>query len=141
MISPWDAYYSVLYPEPARPISAFGQWKRATTGVNITKALWEARERARKQWTAGPRTGEEQQLSHPPVVLWLPMVANGACLGCSWIERESGSIDEAAESARRHSIGSGGLPSAVSRLRVPISERNGPKDDPLDRQTVLPRPR
>jgi hypothetical protein len=134
----WRAYYEVLYPEPTRPISAFGQWKRATTCTNLTRDLWEARERARQSWVAEPRTVEEQQLDHPPVVLWLPMVANAACLGCVWIGKGSSSVEGAAQRARNHSVDRGDDPAVVSRLPVPISARNGQGDEPLDRSWVEP---
>jgi hypothetical protein len=135
---PWRAYFEVLYPEPTHPISAFGQWKRATTCTNMTRDLWDARERARQSWVAEPRTVEEQQLDHPPVVLWLPMVANAACLGCLWIDKGSGSVEGAARRARNHSVDRSDDPAVVSRLTVPISARNGQGDEPLDRSWVEP---
>jgi hypothetical protein len=133
---PWRAYYAVLYPEPTHPMSPFGQWKRATTCTNITRDLWDARERARQSWVAEPRTVEEQQLDHPPVVLWLPMVANAACLGCVWIGQGSSSMENAAQRARNHCVDRGDDPAVVSRLPVPISARNGQGDEPLHRSWV-----
>jgi hypothetical protein len=135
---PWRAYFEVLYPEPSRPISGFGRWKRATTCTNMTRDLWDARERARQSWVAEPRTVEEQQLDHPPVVLWLPMVANAACLGCLWIDKGSNTIERAAQRARNHSVDRGDDPAVVSRLPVPISARNGQGDEPLVRSWVAP---
>ena len=134
---PWAAYHEVLYPEPTRPISPFGQWKRATTGANIARAYWGARERARGRWTSIPHTTGEWRLQHPPVALWMPESAQAACLGCRWIGG-GGTIDHAAERARRHSIESGDDPSVVHRLSVPISARNGPTDEPLGRSSVPP---
>jgi len=134
----WRAYFGVLYPEPTRPMSAFGQWKRATTCTNLTRDLWAARERARQNWVAQPRTVEERQLDHPTVVLWVPIVANAACLGCLWIGKGSSSMERAAQLARNHSVDRGDDPAVVSRLPVPISARNGQGDEPLDRSWVEP---
>jgi hypothetical protein len=136
---PWRAYFEVLYPEPTRPMSEFGRWKRATTCSNMTRDLWDARERARHCWIEQPKTVEDRQLNHPPVVLWLPMVANAACLGCLWIGKSSRSVEGAARLARNHSVDRGDDPTAVYRLRVPISARNSPYDEPLDRSWVDPK--
>ncbi len=136
---PWAPYYEVLYPEPTRPTSAFGRWKRATTGVNITQTYWEARERERVRWGSIPHTTGEWELQHPPVVLWMPECAEAACLGCKWLGG-GGTIDQAAELARQHSVDGGDDPSVILRLAVPISARNGPTDQPLSRSCVSPQP-
>jgi hypothetical protein len=135
---PWGAYYRVLYPEPTRPTSAFGRWKRATTGVNITKAYWSARERARERWTTGPHTTGEWELRHPPVVLWIPQCAEAGCLACTWLGG-GGTIERASGLARQHSVSEGDDPSVIDRLHAPFSARNGPYDQPPIRKSVPPR--
>ncbi|MBF6596503.1 MAG: hypothetical protein IVW51_18915, partial [Thermaceae bacterium] len=134
---PWAVYHEVLYPEPTRPTSAFGRWKRATTGANIARTYWAARERARQRWTSIPHTAGEWQLQHPPVALWMPESAEAACLGCKWLGGGV-TIEQAAELARQHSVDSGDDPLVVHPLSVPVSARNGPTDQPLGRSSVPP---
>jgi hypothetical protein len=134
---PWEAYWEVMYPEPTGPVSAFGRWKRLTTGRNVARTYWAARERARERWYALPHTTGEWGLLHPPVVLWMPVCAEPACLGCTWLGGGA-TIEEAAELARRHSLDAGANPSVVQHLAVPISARNGPTDEPLGRSSVAP---
>ena len=132
-------YYSTLYPEPSISISEFGKWKRATTCRNIARAYWQARERAREQWSSIPHTTGEWELLHPPVVLWVPVAAEAACFACTWLGGGR-TIEQAAELARQHSVQNGDDPSVVHRLLVPISARNGPHDVPLPRSSVPPQP-
>jgi hypothetical protein len=128
---PYADYFRNLSPGAQSPRNKWSRWKYLSTCMNIAEALWNARERARLSWEAS--AGE--LLEHPPVILWLPETAHGACLGCTWIDQEgSGSIEEGAASARRHSIEHGADPVAIAGLRVPISERNGPCDTPLGRK-------
>lgn len=130
---PWADYFNALYPGAVRPWNAWHAYKYRTTGANITQALWEARERARIEWESRPDGSQIAEVGHPPVVLWLPYVAHSACLRCTWIDEGSSSIDEAASSARQHSVAHGADSEVVAHLRVPISERGGQFDEPLDR--------
>jgi hypothetical protein len=135
---PWADYYRVLYPGAARPRSNFDAWKYATTAVDIARALWGSRERALLYWEAG--LGPDPcawPLAHPPVVLWSPYIARGACLACTWIDLEATSdLRRAGRRARKHSISAGDDPTVVRSLRVPISERGGPIDKPLSEKWV-----
>jgi hypothetical protein len=126
--APYGDYFRTLSPGARRPRNQWSRWKYLSTCMNIAEAYWSARERARLSWESSAR----ELIEHPPVVLWLPYTAHGACLGCTWIDQEgSGSIEEAAVSARRHSTERGADPDVIAGLRVPISERNGPHDTPL----------
>ena len=133
-----DEYYSQLYPEPSVRISEFGRWKRATTCRNIANALAKACEGARRRWHIEPKSFEEGRLGHPPLVLWLPHVANGACLACAWIDNGSVSLEEAADIARNHSIDCGDDALVVRNLFVPIAERGAEWDEPLHPKYVPP---
>ena len=134
---PWEAYWECMYPEPSGPTSPFGRWKRLTTGRNVARTYWAARERARESWSVASHTTGEWCLLHPPVVLWMPVCAEPACLGCKWLGGGK-TIEEAAERARQHSVDSGDDPAVVRYLTVPISARNGPTDESLGRSSVPP---
>ena len=115
---PWADYYRLLYPGAARPRSNFDAWKYATTAVDIARALWGSRERALLHWEAdlGPDPGA-WPLAHPPVVLWSPYIAHGACLACTWISAGAGSdLRRAGRRARKHSISAGDDPTVVRSL-------------------------
>jgi hypothetical protein len=134
----WATYCRQLYPGHERPRTAFGAWKLATTAVNITRSLWEARERARLRWQSDYEPDPAGwPVEHPPVVLWVPNVASAACLQCSWVSRGRGSTPASAgRAARKHSIDNGGDLRTVRQLRVPVSQRGGPYDPPLDQAWV-----
>jgi hypothetical protein len=130
---PYRDYFVALYPGAKRPRNEWTKWRYLSAAMNITTSLWEARERARFDWESS--AGDLALLiEHPAVVLWLPWVAHGACLKCNWIGSGVSSIDDAAASARAHSIALGAAPDVVARVRVPISERNGPFDRTLGRR-------
>ncbi len=134
---PWANYYWILYPGHVRPSNGFSAWKYATTAVNITEALWQARERARVEWEASLAEHPFRwDIDHPPVVLWLPYVAYGACLSCTWLVDANSSLESAVELSKAHTIENGTDREFVSSLRVPISERNGPTDESLGRTHV-----
>jgi hypothetical protein len=130
---PWADYFRWLYPNYASPINQFVSWKYSTTGVDVSRALWMARERVRSEWISSHGQDSMNWLvSHPPLVLWLPNVAYSACLRCSWIGSGTDSSPiSAGTHARQHSVDHGCEPQMIQQLRVPISERNGPIDQPL----------
>ena len=129
---PYADYFTVICPGARRPRNQWARYKYESTYMNITRAYWNARERARIEWEVNADELSDLVV-HPPVVLWVPMTAHGACLRCTWIDQGGASIDGAASSARAHSVAHGADPQVVADLRVPISQRNGQTDKPLDR--------
>ena len=85
------------------PRRTFIAWKRQSTGVNVARGLMAARNRAHAAWVEGH--GPDPQgwpLPHPPVLMWMPFAATGACLRCHWVHgAKTLSVDEAAL-ARAH---------------------------------------
>jgi hypothetical protein len=134
----WADYYRQLYPGHIHPRNSFDSWKYATTAVGVAEQLWEARERARLRWESeNGDSPPDWPVAHPPVVLWLPMVANAACLVCSWIARGSdATVESAGHIARDHSVEHGSDRDTVRQHRVPISERDGPIDEALEQTWV-----
>lgn len=134
---PWADYFRQLFPGHAHPESEFDAWKYASTGVNVTRALWDARERIRAQWESEQGSDPSAwPVVHPPLVVWMPMAANPACLQCTWIGSSTGSSVELAGShARDHSIEHGSDADTVRRLQVPIGQRY-PPDKRLQRTWV-----
>lgn len=135
---PWAPYYRYLWPDYASPRSGYIAWGYGTTGVSMAQAMWNARERTREQWEIDfGHDPAEWDVGHPPVVLWIPNVAHAACLRCLWIDRGSDSTPwSAGNRARGHSVDRGSNPDVVRHLRVPVSERKGPIDDPLPSKWV-----
>jgi len=129
---PYADYFRAICPGAQRPRNQWAHYKYLATYMNLARAYWDARERARIEWEANADEPSDLVV-HPPVALWLPYVARGACLACTWIDQGGASIDEAASSARSHSVAHGADPEVVANLRVPVSERNGQFDEPLDR--------
>jgi hypothetical protein len=85
--APWADYYRSLFPGYTHPRSGFDAWKYKTTAVAITEGLWEVRERAVRRWKRihGLDPGA-WPVAHPPAVLWIPWIAHGACVTCTWID-------------------------------------------------------
>jgi len=134
---PWADYYRSLFPGHTHPRNNFDAWKYSTTAVNVARALWGARERALRQWERDHGVDRGPwPVDHPPVVLWLPYIARGACLNCTWIGGDAADLRRAGRSARNHSISKGDDPMVVRDLRVPISERGGAADEPLGEKWV-----
>ena len=129
---PYADYFRAICPGGQRPRNKWAAHKYRTTYINITRDYWDARERARIEWEANA-SDVSNRVTHPPVVLWVPMMAHGACLRCTWISQGGTSIDDAASSARAHSVSQGADPQVVADLRVSLSQRDGQNDDPLDR--------
>jgi hypothetical protein len=104
----WGPYYRVLFP-PSR-VTAWGYWKRQSSGVNVVRRHWDQREQLREAYeslhgsdaTAWPH-------EHPGVVLDTVLwVAHAACLRCQWLDmpgtsmRGDGWREEAMTRALRH---------------------------------------
>ena len=82
----WGPYFEAEFP-PAR-VTAWINFKRRSTGVNIVRRRWDQREKLRQQHEAihGPDPALWPH-RHPGVVLdAVQWVAQPACLGCQWIE-------------------------------------------------------
>jgi hypothetical protein len=127
---PWAEFYRNVNPGYASARTSWDRFKYATTVVNVTVQLWQARERALNHWHG--RYGENPDgwpMSHPPVLLWLPESFTAACLRCSW-GVTSGDGAHAATQARDHTIANGADPSRASRRPIRVWERGGPVDGP-----------
>jgi hypothetical protein len=127
---PWADYYRQIFPGHSNPRTAYDSWKYASTAVNITRQLWETRERGRNLFIEhhGPNA-DHWPVPHPPVVLWIPVVLHPACLRCTWIT-SVGSAEEAGQVARAHAFEHVPRSSRVAQYRVPVLPRNGAVDDP-----------
>jgi hypothetical protein len=124
---PWFDYYRNMHPDYVNPPSAFTAFKLGSTAINIARDAWAMREHARQEWCE--RYGIDVSgwpVEHPPVVLWLPLVGQGACLACTWLhDRGDGRSDlkTAGREARGHSISEGADPAVVNGLGVPVVYR------------------
>lgn len=100
----WGPYWDAMFPP--RQVTAFIDWKRGSSGVNIARRLWEQREYLRRVYESVFGTDPEAWPSrHPGVVLdAVPVVAHGACLGCQWF---SASGQSALQRARAHEYADG----------------------------------
>ena len=129
---PWFDYYRMMTPGYKNPPAAYTAFKYGSTAINIARDAWAMREMAREEWCA--RFGEDISdwpVEHPPVVLWMPMVGQGACLRCTWLHDRGngrgGDLKTAGREARRHSVSEGADPSVVRDVGVPIVYReDGP---------------
>lgn len=92
----WGPYWDAMF-RPAQ-VTAWINWKRGSTGVNIARRLWDQREYLRRAYESVYGTDPEQWPSrHPGVIL----DGNAACLGCQWLGG-SGYV-----AARRHETAEG----------------------------------
>ena len=103
----WGPYFDAMFP-PAR-VTAWINFKRMSTGVNIARRLWDQREGLRQGYEALHGTDHSRwPAQHPGIVLdAVQWVAHLACLACHWIHhgvsmRETGWYGHAAELALRH---------------------------------------
>ena len=134
---PWADYYRVQFPGHTRPSAPMSAFKYATTAKNISRALWDARERARAEWEARVLVVRPTLPLHAPVVLWLPSVAHPACLGCTWLSPGVYSdLVEAADKALRHAVESDGSYEQPVHGRIPLSEEGGRCINPSGRRWV-----
>jgi hypothetical protein len=108
----WGPYYSLMFP-PKR-VTPWIKFKRASTGVNVVRRLWNERENLRLEYEAihGTDPGE-WPARHPGVVLeTVKWVAHPACLGCQWFRRGVSMRDldwreSATEQALLHQVSNG----------------------------------
>jgi hypothetical protein len=105
--STWGPYWDVLFP----PITctAWVDFKRGSSGVNVARRYWDQREYLRRAYEAVYGADPQSWPSrHPGVVL--DAVATGrhaACLGCQWL---GPSGYQALKTARLHETSEGELP-------------------------------
>jgi hypothetical protein len=105
----WGPYFQALFP-PGR-VTAWDNFKRMSTGVNIARRLWDQREEMLQEYEALHGTHHAQwPTQHPGVVLdAVQWVAHPACLACHWFSPRC--LD-----ARR------GLANSCRRTRAPPPE-------------------
>jgi hypothetical protein len=103
----WGPYFQALFP-PGR-VTAWDNFKRMSTGVNIARRLWDQREEMLQEYEALHGTHHAQwPTQHPGVVLdAVQWVAHPACLACHWFHHGVSMRDadwqiHAAELALRH---------------------------------------
>lgn len=104
----WGPYWDAIFPP--REVTAWIDWKRGSTGVNVARRFWEQREQLRRAYEAvHGRDPEAWPSRHPRVVLdAVPQIDHAACLGCRWFDPSGWDPPSA---ARRHerSDGTGSL--------------------------------
>ena len=100
----WGPYWDAIFT-PGE-VTAWINFKRGSTGVNIARRFWEQREHLRRVYESvfGPDP-HCWPSRHPGVVLdAVPTVSHAACLGCQWFEPRG---DSPLELARRHETSDG----------------------------------
>lgn len=82
----WGPYWDAMFRP--REVSAWIDWKRCSTGVNIARRFWAQREHLRRTYRAVHGDDPDQWPSrHPGVVLdAVPTIDHAACLGCQWFD-------------------------------------------------------
>ena len=100
----WGPYWDAQFP-PAE-VTAWINFKRGSTGVNIARRFWDQREHLRRVHESVFGTDPEAWPSrHPGVVLDdVPSISHAACLGCQWFESRGHSP---LFMARRHEVSDG----------------------------------
>lgn len=81
----WGPYFEAMFP-PGR-VTAWINFKRMSTGVNVVRGLWDEREELRQEYEALHGTDHAQwPAQHPGIVLdAVQWVAHPACLACHWL--------------------------------------------------------
>ena len=116
--STWGPYCDAQFP-PAR-VTAWIDFKRGTTGVNVARRFWAQRVYLRRVYESvfGPDP-EAWPSRHPGVVLdAVPSISHAACLGCQYFEPSGQSP---LQMARRHETSGGAASTARNRLCRPIA--------------------
>ena len=85
-LSTWGPYWDAMFP-PAQ-VTAWIDFKRRTSGVNVASRFWDQREHLRRVYESVFGTDPAAWPSrHPGVVLDdVPSTGHAACLGCQWFE-------------------------------------------------------
>ncbi len=129
----WADFHARLFPPSAT--APEGSWLRFTmnsAGLNIARQLAAARNRGLGAWEAEHGAVADWPLPLPPTVLWMPYMAYGACLGCTWVQcAHANDVDVAAELARRHARREGGVRQDADLPSGPLAvwRRDGPFDE------------
>ena len=85
-VGSWGPYWDALFPP--REVTAWINFKRGSSGVNIARRFWDQREYLRRAYEAvfGPDPLAWPS-RHPGVVLdAVPSISHAACLGCQWFD-------------------------------------------------------
>jgi hypothetical protein len=141
---PWFDYYRTMFSEYKDARSGYTAFKLGSTATNMAREAWALREEARLQWTEHfGGASADWPLEHPPLVLWLPIVGWGACLGCTWLQDRTGGkggdVKTAAREARKHALDEGADPTAVRTVGVPTVYRDdGPPPPNVTRDGTQP---
>lgn len=100
----WGPYWDAMFPP--REVTAWIDWKRGSSGVNIARRLWGQREYLRRVYESVFGADPEVWPSrHPGVVLdAVAHTGHAACLGCQWF---GASGQSALQTARRHEYSDG----------------------------------
>jgi len=103
-LSTWGPYWDAMFP-PAE-VTAWIDFKRRTSGVNVASRFWDQREHLRRVYESVFGTDPAAWPSrHPGVVLDdVPSTGHAACLGCQWFESRGHSP---LFMARRHEVSDG----------------------------------
>ncbi len=103
----WGPYWDRLFPPTT--CTAWIDFKRGSSGVNVARRFWAQREYLRRAYEAvyGPDP-DTWPSRHPGVVLdAVPEGRYGACLSCQWFGPRGYA---ALETARLHEMSDGGRP-------------------------------
>lgn len=99
----WGPYWDAMFGP--RMVTAWVDWKRGSTGVNIARQLWMRREYLRRTYEAVYGANPDDWPSeHPGVVLGR---GEAACLRCRWFARPIGGPVRTLDVARRHETSNG----------------------------------
>ena len=103
-LSTWGPHWDAMFP-PAQ-VTAWIDFKRRTSGVNVASRFWDQREHLRRVYESVFGTDPAAWPSrHPGVVLDdVPSTGHAACLGCQWLEPRGHSP---LFMARRHEVSVG----------------------------------
>lgn len=82
----WGPYWDAMF-RPAL-VTAWIDWKRCSTGVNVARALWRQREYLRRVYLEVHGDDPDGWPSRHPGVVLDDVSSSGyaACLGCPWLD-------------------------------------------------------
>jgi len=129
----WAGFRARLFPpSAAAPEGSWLRFKMNSAGLNIARQLAAARNRGLAAWKGEHGAVADWPLPHPPTVLWMPYMAYGACLGCTWVPcAHADDVDVAAGLARRHARREWGVRQDADLPSGPLAvwRRDGPFDE------------